>query len=133
MRRDPFTTRKWTRHPFVFKHAQKLAHKGHNTRALQAYLGHRNIQHTGAIHRVVAGQVQGLLALTDMAGLDTGSTGSRRTFGEISLACWQPATQLNPPLPEGRFLDKMPFLTLGGEYVAAIKNGRQDERGESPP
>ena len=28
----------------------------------------------GAIYRVVAGQVQGLLALTDMAGLDTGST-----------------------------------------------------------
>ena len=46
MRRDPFPTRKWTRHPFVFKHAQKLANKGHDTRALQAYLGHRNIQHT---------------------------------------------------------------------------------------
>jgi len=45
-----------------------LANKGHDTRALQAYLGHRNIQHT------VRGQVQGLLALTDMAGLDTGST-----------------------------------------------------------
>ena len=28
--------------------------------------------------------------------------------------------------------DKMPFLTLGGGYGAAIKNGRQEERGESP-
>jgi len=96
MRRDPFTTRKWTRHPFVFKHAQKLAHKGHNTRALQAYLGHRNIQHTGAIHRVVAGQVQGLLALTDMARLDTGSTRSRRTLNQFGLLATCDSAQSAP-------------------------------------
>ena len=35
-------------HPHMLRHAcgYALASKGHNTRALQAYLGHRNIQHT---------------------------------------------------------------------------------------
>ena len=35
-------------HPHMLRHAcgYALAHKGHDTRALQAYLGHRNIQHT---------------------------------------------------------------------------------------
>jgi integrase len=35
-------------HPHILRHACgfALANKGHDTRALQAYLGHRNIQHT---------------------------------------------------------------------------------------
>lgn len=35
-------------HPHALRHAcgYALANKGHDTRALQAYLGHRNIQHT---------------------------------------------------------------------------------------
>jgi site-specific recombinase XerD len=35
-------------HPHVLRHAcgYKLANDGHDTRALQAYFGHRNIQHT---------------------------------------------------------------------------------------
>jgi type 1 fimbriae regulatory protein FimB/type 1 fimbriae regulatory protein FimE len=35
-------------HPHMLRHAcgYELANKGHDTRALQAYLGHRNIQHT---------------------------------------------------------------------------------------
>jgi type 1 fimbriae regulatory protein FimB/type 1 fimbriae regulatory protein FimE len=35
-------------HPHMFRHAAgyKLANAGHDTRALQAYLGHKNIQHT---------------------------------------------------------------------------------------
>jgi site-specific recombinase XerD len=35
-------------HPHTLRHAcgYALANKGHDTRALQAYLGHRNIQHT---------------------------------------------------------------------------------------
>jgi type 1 fimbriae regulatory protein FimB/type 1 fimbriae regulatory protein FimE len=35
-------------HPHMFRHACgfSLANKGHDTRALQAYLGHKNIQHT---------------------------------------------------------------------------------------
>ncbi len=35
-------------HPHMLRHAcgLALAGKGHDTRALQAYLGHRNIQHT---------------------------------------------------------------------------------------
>jgi len=36
------------RNPHMLRHAcgYALANKGHDTRALQAYLGHRNIQHT---------------------------------------------------------------------------------------
>jgi len=35
-------------HPHMLRHAcgYALANKEHDTRALQAYLGHRNIQHT---------------------------------------------------------------------------------------
>ena len=35
-------------HPHMLRHAAgyKLANDGHDTRTLQAYLGHRNIQHT---------------------------------------------------------------------------------------
>jgi site-specific recombinase XerD len=35
-------------HPHMLRHACgfKLANDGHNTRSLQAYLGHKNIQHT---------------------------------------------------------------------------------------
>jgi site-specific recombinase XerD len=35
-------------HPHMVRHATgyALANKGHDTRALQAYLGHKNIQHT---------------------------------------------------------------------------------------
>ena len=35
-------------HPHMLRHAcgYALANKGHDTRALQAHLGHRNIQHT---------------------------------------------------------------------------------------
>jgi site-specific recombinase XerD len=35
-------------HPYMLRHAcgYALANRGHDTRALQAYLGHKNIQHT---------------------------------------------------------------------------------------
>jgi site-specific recombinase XerD len=62
-RGDPFSTAGFARvvervgvgaklgfkvHPHMLRHAcgYALANKGHDTRALQAYLGHRNIQHT---------------------------------------------------------------------------------------
>jgi type 1 fimbriae regulatory protein FimB/type 1 fimbriae regulatory protein FimE len=62
-RRSPFTTAGFARmveragvaaelgfkaHPHMLRHACgfALANKGHDTRALQAYLGHKNIQHT---------------------------------------------------------------------------------------
>jgi type 1 fimbriae regulatory protein FimB/type 1 fimbriae regulatory protein FimE len=62
-RRAPFTTAGFARmveragraaglpfkaHPHMLRHACgfALANKGHDTRALQAYLGHKNIQHT---------------------------------------------------------------------------------------
>ena len=39
---------KFKAHPHMLRHATgfALANKGHDTRSLQAYLGHRNIQHT---------------------------------------------------------------------------------------
>ena len=39
---------KFKAHPHMLRHACgfELAAKGHDTRALQAYLGHKNIQHT---------------------------------------------------------------------------------------
>ena len=39
---------KFTVHPHMLRHAcgYKLANDGHDTRSLQAYLGHKNIQHT---------------------------------------------------------------------------------------
>ena len=62
-RGTPFTTAGWLKmvarlgvaaklrfkaHPHMLRHACgfALANKGHDTRALQAYLGHKNIQHT---------------------------------------------------------------------------------------
>ena len=51
-------------HPHMLRHGcgYALANAGHDTRALQAWLGHKNIQH-GALHRAGAGQVQELLAI----------------------------------------------------------------------
>jgi type 1 fimbriae regulatory protein FimB/type 1 fimbriae regulatory protein FimE len=39
-----------------------LANAGHDTRTLQAWLGHRDIQHTVRYTELAPGQVQGLLA-----------------------------------------------------------------------
>ena len=51
-------------HPHMLRHAcgYALANKGHDTRALQAYLGHKNIQHTVRLHQANADAVQGFLA-----------------------------------------------------------------------
>jgi integrase len=53
-------------HPHMLRHACgfALANKGHDTRSLQAYLGHRNIQHTVRYTELSPGSVQGLLALS---------------------------------------------------------------------
>ena len=42
-----------------------LANKGHDTRALQAYLGHRKIQHTVRYTELSPTRVQGFLALLE--------------------------------------------------------------------
>ena len=54
-------------HPHMLRHAcgYALANRGHDTRALQAYLGHRNIQHTvryTSLHRI-ASRISGGSAL----------------------------------------------------------------------
>ena len=50
-------------HPHMLRHAcgYALANKGHDTRALQAYLGHEYPAH-GALHGIVANTVSGFLA-----------------------------------------------------------------------
>ena len=50
-------------HPHMLRHAcgYALANKGHDTRALQAYLGHKNIQHTVRYTELSPDTLQGLL------------------------------------------------------------------------
>jgi type 1 fimbriae regulatory protein FimB/type 1 fimbriae regulatory protein FimE len=45
-------------HPHMLRHACgfKLANEGHDTRAIQHYLGHRNIQHTVRYTEMAAGR-----------------------------------------------------------------------------
>ena len=52
-------------HPHMLRHACgfALANKGHDTRALQAYLGHKNIQQTVRSTELSGRSVQGLLAM----------------------------------------------------------------------
>jgi site-specific recombinase XerD len=48
-------------HPHMLRHAAgyKLANGGHDTRSLQAYLGHRNIQHTVRYTELAANRFSG--------------------------------------------------------------------------
>jgi site-specific recombinase XerD len=48
-------------HPHMLRHACgfKLANDGQDTRALQHYLGHRNIQHTVRYTELAAGRFNG--------------------------------------------------------------------------
>jgi hypothetical protein len=50
---------KRTKRDHVLRHAcgYKLANDGHDTRSLQAYLGHCNIQNYHALHRLGAGSI----------------------------------------------------------------------------
>jgi hypothetical protein len=43
-------------HPHMLRHGcgYALANAGHDTRALQAWLGHKNIQHTGQVQKLLA-------------------------------------------------------------------------------
>jgi integrase len=77
-------------HPHMLRHACgfKLANDGHDTRALQHYLGHKNIQH-GALHRNGAGSLQEFLALTGGGKLGIASP-------SISFALWAPGSLTMP-------------------------------------
>jgi site-specific recombinase XerD len=46
---------KFKAHPHMLRHAcgYRLAHEGHDTRSLQTYLGHRNVQHAARYTSVV--------------------------------------------------------------------------------
>ena len=75
-------------HPHMLRHAcgYALANAGHDTRALQAYLGHKKHPAHRALHQAVAASVQGLLALIvgdrgidhDPPGVGVQSDGTRR-------------------------------------------------------
>ena len=58
-------------HPHMLRHACgfALANKGHDTRALSLTSATATSSPHGAIHRVVAGRVQGLLAMTKFVWL----------------------------------------------------------------
>ncbi len=49
-------------HPHMLRHACgfKLANDGHDTRAIQAYLGHKNIQHTVRYTELAPGRFRGM-------------------------------------------------------------------------
>jgi len=51
-------------HPHMLRHAcgYALANKGHDTRAIQGWLGHRSITSTAVLNVAGAETVQGLLA-----------------------------------------------------------------------
>ena len=71
--------------------AYALANAGHDTRALQAWLGQKHPAH-GALHRVVASPVQGLLALrTSLAQLGRGG------FSEAAMPHYRSAQQRRFP------------------------------------
>jgi site-specific recombinase XerD len=60
---EPPRRKRWTKlgfkaHPHMLRHAcsDKLANDGHDTRALQAYLGHKNIQHTVRYTELASGR-----------------------------------------------------------------------------
>ena len=69
-------------HPHMLRHACgfKLANDGHDTRALQHYLGHKHIQHTVRYTEMARGPVQEFLALTGAGKLGT-------TFGRCVFQC----------------------------------------------
>ena len=48
-------------HPHMLRHAAgfKLANDGHDTRAIQLYLGHRQIQHTVRYTQLALGRFDG--------------------------------------------------------------------------
>jgi hypothetical protein len=66
----------------------KLANDGHDTRALQAWLGHKNIQHTtGCLKNDVSASVDGACLLNDADGPDGGlATMKSKLAGAAVLA-----------------------------------------------
>jgi type 1 fimbriae regulatory protein FimB/type 1 fimbriae regulatory protein FimE len=67
-------------HPHMLRHAcgYALANKGHDTRALQAYLGHRNIQHTVRYTELTATRF-----LADLMSAFGGKADITRTYPDV--------------------------------------------------
>ena len=108
-------------HPHMLRHAcgYALANKGHDTRALQAYLGHRNIQHTVRYTELSPDAVQGFLAEVDRPALiNFGGAAAYamprtcRPF-EMKMIYWR---RLSPEMPSHRaYYGALQNLELGCE------------------
>ena len=71
-------------HPHMLRHGCgfALANAGHDTRSLQAWLGHKNIQHTVRYTELAPDSVQGLLAVAADA-----TVLGRRRYDRPAIAC----------------------------------------------
>ena len=84
-------------HPHMLRHACgfKLANDGHDTRALQHYLGHKNIQHTVRYTEMAPDRFKDFLeGLT----LDLGQSWCRRFRAPASSGRLLPPPQSRKPL-----------------------------------
>ena len=81
-------------HPHMLRHAcgYALASKGHDTRALQAYLGHKNIQHTVPVYRTVTKAIQGFLAGMSALVRQVGHGATDATMAFRSVASLKPVS-----------------------------------------
>src|SRR5262249_45979618 len=86
----------------------KLANDGHDTRALQHYLGHKNIQHTVKVHRNGARPVQGLLeGLTlGLGHLGAAASGRRQARDDFRFTLNHLGIRASVPLRDHR-LDEL--------------------------
>jgi hypothetical protein len=85
-------------HPHMLRHACgfALANKGHDTRALQAYLGHKNIQHTVRYPELASGRFKEVLAVIRERTLrlaqckvPSSSSSVIACARHCSLSCWR--------------------------------------------
>ncbi len=68
---EPHMSRKLWRGLHMLRHScgYALANKGYDTRLIQDYLGHKNIQHTGRYTRTASRRFEGLVGLSIRAPL----------------------------------------------------------------
>jgi hypothetical protein len=73
-------------HPHMLRHACgfKLVNDGVDTRTIQAYLGHKSIQHTDALHRAGTDSVQKLIP-----GLTAACSGFEIKKGDPSFSSFK--------------------------------------------
>jgi integrase len=89
-------------HPHMLRHAcgYALANKGHDTRALQAYLGHKNIQHTVRYTELSPTRFKDFWRATKNGHLPLASTSSAMRFARRPgcKATWRSSALRHRPL-----------------------------------